>query len=230
MVFFESFGDNDFASIFHSVAEERREAQEREQAETLLRLLDELENRKHDEDPSCCGAAAKKKQKEGSSSSPASRCEHYVAITGEGDIVDTNEPETFQGKRLDRKKVYGLEDLPRETEWEMLFGPQPDPEPPIRVKTEVRLKDGKKFYRAVIPGETGYFQWSGVSIELLLLLACIGLIAFVIIMRSRRVRRRREKVQQNAKQAAEQFDRVLDKKVETHVREHFHRMTAKDFC
>ena len=216
MVYFESFGENDFASIFPSVAEERREEEERRQTEMFLRLLDEIDHRKEEEEEE---EPRRRKRK----------IEHFVAVNGDGDIVRTDDPVTMKGGTVDRNKVHTLDDLPKESEWDMIFGPQPEPEPPMQVSTGLRVRDGKKFYRAYVPGEPGYFQWTGVSAEMLLALAVIGIVLLLVLLRGRKVQKRVKVRQENAKQIQENFDKFIEAKVDKRVKEHMRRIKASDF-
>jgi heme exporter protein D len=213
MVYFESFGDNDFASIFPSVAEERREEEERRQTEMFLRLLDEMDHRREEEEPRV----------------ERQRVEHFVAVNGDGDIVRAEDPPLLNGKKIDRKKVHTLDDLPPVNDWELIFGPQPEPEPTMQVSSGLRVKDGKKFYRAYVPGEPGSFQWSGVSLEVLLILVLIGMVLLIVLLRGRKTRRKREAYNQKAKQAQENFERFIDAKVDKRVRDHLRKIKASDF-
>lgn len=118
-VFHETEGDNDFASIFPSVAEEKRVKQERDQADLLLKILDELDERE------------RTKQRP----SRAQQIE-YLRVAPNGDVIrDPIDEEK-------RAKIMTVDQLPKESEYELLFGKPPE-EPQLKIETGMRLRDGK---------------------------------------------------------------------------------------
>mgnify|MGYP003973355221 CR=1 FL=1 len=157
-IFNETIGDNDFASIFESVKEEKKIKQEMEQADTLLKILDEMENSKIRKDKN----------------SPAVE---YLRVNGNGDIVDRENKEK-------RKHIMTVDELPKESEYELLFGKQEDVEPQVKVETGRRLKDGKTFQKISIPGfEEFNFDLTGIRFETLLLIFSTLFFLFMILIK-----------------------------------------------
>ncbi len=157
-IFNETMGDNDFASIFESVREEKKIQAEMEQADTLLKILDEMENSKIRKD---------KKAPE----------IEYLRVDGNGDIVDKEDKEK-------RKKIMTVDELPKESEYELLFGKQPEVEPQLKVETGRRLSDGKTFQKISIPGfEEFNFDLTGIRFETLLLIFSTLFFLFMILLK-----------------------------------------------
>ena len=123
----ESWSDGDFTSVFASAANERRSIEEKRQTQMLLRMLDELEEKKAPQVPP--------------------RVE-YLRIGPSGDII-RDEEDARKAERRD--KVMTVDQLPKESEYEMLFGkPQPI-EPQFKVETGRRLQDGKELQNITFP-------------------------------------------------------------------------------
>lgn len=157
-IFNETIGDNDFASIFESVKEEKKIQAEMEQADTLLKILDEMENSKIRKDKN----------------SPAVE---YLRVDGNGDIVDREDKEK-------RKQIMTVDQLPKESEYELLFGKQQELEPQVKVETGRRLKDGKTFQKISIPGfEEFNFDLTGIRFETLLLIFSTLFFLFMILIK-----------------------------------------------
>jgi hypothetical protein len=157
-IFNETIGDNDFASIFESVKEEKKIKAEMEQADTLLKILDEMENSKIRKDKN----------------SPAVE---YLRVNGNGDIVDRENKEK-------RKHIMTVDELPKESEYELLFGKQENIEPQVKVETGRRLKDGKTFQKISIPGfEEFNFDLTGIRFETLLLIFSTLFFLFMILIK-----------------------------------------------
>lgn len=157
-IFNETIGDNDFASIFESVKEEKKIKAEMEQADTLLKILDEMENSKIRKDKN----------------SPAVE---YLRVNGNGDIVDRENKEK-------RKHIMTVDELPKESEYELLFGKQEETEPQVKVETGRRLKDGKTFQKISIPGfEEFNFDLTGIRFETLLLIFSTLFFLFMILIK-----------------------------------------------
>lgn len=231
MVAFETVGDNDFRSIFGSVREEYEEIQERREAERMLRLLDELEQRKLDSMRQHGMAEYDDRPRH------SHRVEH-LRISASGDIEDDDAaafapaalgPNAKKGLKREAGKVHTLDDLPRESEFEMLFGPEPaPPEPPIKVETGLRLHDGKPVHRAVFPGwsmgpglDDMQVFWSGMSFESIVFLAMVlFLFAFLlfkvygIVSRRRRQMRAREEHQ---KRIQMHINQQVQQQVQAHL-------------
>lgn len=173
-------GDSDFASIFPSVAQAIKEEEERLEAERMLKLLDELDRRIDAQDE------INGKQKQKRVPLPP-QPERHVAIDSEGRIRRSEDPP--------RKKVSTLDDLPRESEWEAIFGKEKEPEPLIEVKEGMRLKDKKKVYLAKINSdhESSTVSWSGPSFDSLMgLLGIVGLLLLIIAFIQSITRRNRQ--------------------------------------
>lgn len=157
-IFNETMGDNDFASIFESVKEEKKIKAEMEQADTLLKILDEMENSKIRKDKN----------------SPAVE---YLRVDGNGDIVDREDKEK-------RKQIMTVDQLPKESEYELLFGKQQELEPQVKVETGRRLKDGKIFQKISLPGfEEFNFDLTGIRFETLLLIFSTLFFLFMILIK-----------------------------------------------
>lgn len=157
-IFNETMGDNDFASIFESVREEKKIQEEMQQADTLLKILDEMENSKIRKD---------KKAPE----------IEYLRVDGNGDIVDREDKEK-------RKKIMTVDELPKESEYELLFGKQQEVEPQVKVETGRRLKDGKTFQKISLPGfEEFNFDLTGIRFETLLLIFSTLFFLFMILIK-----------------------------------------------
>jgi hypothetical protein len=218
MVYFESFGENDFASIFRSVADEKAEAEEIKQTEMFLRLLNEIDSRAPE---TAMGNTDHEKINE-------PQIEHYVAIDGDGEII-RGEDYRHMAAKVNRNKVHTIADLPKESEWETLFGPTPEPEPSFKVESGMRIKDGKKVHRAFMVGEPGYFEWQGISFDALLLIVSA---AFFILFLLTRYTRNKVRKRQQERLIQSKMDHVIEEKVEKRMKEHFrrYRITARDFC
>lgn len=190
MVHFEQEGE-DFASIFQSVARQKEENEEREKIKKMLDLLDELESQDKQQVvpvqpmpyqmpmypyyyPMIPQHTAPQLQ------APKQRVEFYKVITEDGDIVDTDK---MSEKIVNRKKVHTIDDIPKESEWEAIFGTPPEEEPLVDVQAGRRLKDGEKFYTARLRGEPMYAQWSGISFVALLTFLVFGIALIVLFTR-----------------------------------------------
>ncbi len=177
--FFEGYGDNDFASIFPSVAEEKREREERQQTEMLLRVLDELEL---------------SSDSIGNHNHRSPMVENMkVSIIDDGNKESTTNPSEALRKSAKAKeqkrhnKVHTLDDLPPMSEFELLFGAQPEPDeidPPVVVTSGRRLKDGKIIHSARFAGFEDFgFYWSGISFENICFIGLFLLFFLFIIFR-----------------------------------------------
>lgn len=207
MVFFETAGENDFASIFESVALEKQEHSEREQIESMLKILDDIESETRSEHviaqpgapppqlmypvvhpmgyPAAYPMGVPMMPPIGQQPPPPQqqRIEYYKVITDDGDIVDTNDNSTLV---VNRSKVHTLDDLPKQSDWDLIMGPQPEEEPIVDVKAGLRVRDGEKFYTARLVGEPSYAEWRSVSFFSLALFLCIGIAAIVFLTRLNR--------------------------------------------
>lgn len=169
MVYFETQGDNDFASIFDSVADEARARAEREQAGLLLRLLDELESKQEEEER------------------PRQRRVEHLRIGEMGDVIRDERDEEK------RRKVMTVDQLPKESEYEMLFGKQEPVEPQLKVETGLRLRDGKPFQTlGLTDPNVALFSWTGIRFEtVVLIVAGLMLVGLLLARISRAQQRRR---------------------------------------
>lgn len=237
MVAFETVGDNDFRSIFQSMREEHDELQERREAERMLRILDELEHRKlesqthaQDERPPSQQSAYGGRR---------GRVEH-LRISSRGDIEDDDVATGSagdkkgglggQGRKLgaDRGKVHTLDDLPRESEFDLLFGsdPLPPPEPAIKVETGIRLHDGKPVHRAVFPGWSAgpglddmQVFWSGMSFESIMFLVMVLSLFLFLAFRIYRIISRRNQQRRAREQHQARINEQINQQVRLQVRE-----------
>lgn len=165
-IFNETMGDNDFASIFDSVAEERKLAQEKAHADTLLKILDEMDNSKIRKDTQA-------------------PLVEYLRVDGNGDIVDKDDKEK-------RRKIMTVDELPKESEYEMLFGKPAETEPQVKVETGRRLHDGKTFQKVTLPGfEEFNFDLTGIRFETLVLILSTCFFVFMVVLKIIRLFRRR---------------------------------------
>jgi hypothetical protein len=157
-IFNETMGDNDFASIFDSVAEERKLAQEKAHADTLLKILDEMDNSKIRKDTQA-------------------PLVEYLRVDGNGDIVDKDDKEK-------RRKIMTVDELPKESEYEMLFGKPAETEPQVKVETGRRLHDGKTFQKITLPGfEEFNFDLTGIRFETLVLILSSCFFIFMVVLK-----------------------------------------------
>lgn len=203
MVYFEVQGDNDFASIFQSIANERREEEERRQNQRFLRLLEELEQQQHQHQEQ-------------------QRVEH-LRIGPRGDIV-RDEQDTLRGEKRQPGRVATLDDLPKESEFEMIFGPRPELEPQLKVNSGRRLHDGKEFHRAVFPGlDSLVLNWSGLPFEMIVVGAAALFFLLVVLLRA--LRRRRSRFYENESRRL-RMQAQLDAEIERRVRERLAQLTV----
>ena len=207
MVFFETAGENDFASIFESVALEKQEDSEREKIESMLRILDDIESEVKTEHviaqpgapprqlmypvvhpmgyPAAYPMGVPMMPPMGQQPPPPQqqRIEYYKVITDDGNIVDTNNNGTLV---VDRNKVHTLDDLPKESDWDLIMGPQPIEEPLVDISAGLRVRDGEKIYTARMVGGPSYAEWKGVSFFSLAMFLCVGIAVIVLLTRLNR--------------------------------------------
>lgn len=190
----ETEGDNDFASIFQSVAEERRVKQEREQADLLLRILDELEERER----------APPKPRGGV---------EYLRVAPNGDVIHDKVDEEK------RHRVMTVDQLPKESEYEMLFGKPPE-DPQLKVETGMRLRDGKPSQRVKLDELLLFNLPSFLRFEHFMVLAASLFLVFVLLRRYFRLRgerRYREAVLARRQEAYEAHLQLQHQSVEAEV-------------
>lgn len=170
----ESDGDNDFASIFASVAQEKRELAERKQTEMMLRVLDEMDaksatqskrremqqghetGRSVEEDEEFQEFLAFKRARMQQARRVQRHKEFMRGTDEEDEMMAKHRKQVAQDKaaRAEKvRKIHTLDDLPND-DFEFFFGggPPVDPVPELRIEEGRRLKDGERFYTATLPG------------------------------------------------------------------------------
>lgn len=202
-VFNETLGDNDFASIFSSVAEDRRIEEERRQADLLLKLLDEMEQRDD-------------RQREGKQQPRV----EYLRVAPNGDVIHD---------KIDhdkRARVMTVDQLPKESEYEMLFGKPQELEPQLKVETGMRLKDGKPFQNIKFEDISLFSMGPNFRFETLMVICAILFFVFVLGLkwaRMRHERKKRERYHESRHRAhqerVEQHNMNLEQEIERRVRE-----------
>lgn len=197
-------GDNDFAANFASVAEERKEAEERRQAEFILKLLDELETRD-------------------TGSEKSEHFERLVAIDEDGLIRRTRDE--FNKRAKFHNKVNTIKDLPYESEWEQVFGPQPEPEALVTVQSGRRVVDGDKVHMLKANDTNETYYWRGVSPVILLVLGIAFFFLFLGMLQVMRQKKQRKVNEQKVIAFQQQLDHNIDRRVQYHI----YRITANDF-
>lgn len=184
MVFIESFGDNDFRSVYKSVDEEISEREERIQTEKFLQLLDEIDQReteKHvmssdsesEDDDDYMDYIEYRKQKKRKKLNKIRRRGKVKKEFMKVSIVDDENMRKENKKEEERKrdfhgKVHTLDDLPPdESEFYKIFGSSMLPDPPeVNIEAGRRLKDGKVVYSARFPENMFEgLEFNGFSIE-----------------------------------------------------------------
>lgn len=193
MVQFEQEGEY-FASIFPSVARQKEDEEERQQIKKMLDLLDELESQESTQSqpyplppyyyPMMHPMMYPMAPQMVPQGHGRPRVEFYKVITEDGDIVDTED-----GKHrvpVNRNKVHTLDDIPKENEWEAIFGTPREEPPVVDVKAGRRVKDGEKFYTAKINGESVYAEWGGIPFLALVSFIFVGIALIVFFTRLNR--------------------------------------------
>lgn len=191
-VFNETEGDNDFASIFPSVAEERRVAQEREQADLLLRLLDEMEEREKSERAERRGHRTE-----------------YLRVAANGDVVRDPVDEERRGR------IMTVDQLPKESEYEMLFGKPPE-EPQLKVETGMRLRDGREFQSLKLDDIKLFSLPASVKFETVFVIGAV--IFFLLVLASKLLRIRSDRKRR------QMFQRAQEERHEAHLKMQNHHM------
>lgn len=187
MVYFDTVGENDFASIFQSVALENREAQERQQLQNMLEILDRLseeEERAEQEEYERRNRRRRRVyDRDGFPIGAMDQVEYYKVVDEDGFIRERNDPSSIVVK--DRNKVYTLDDLPRESEWEQVFGPAPEDDTPplVKVNAGLRVHDGQKFYTADVMGTPNVAQWHSAKFNMLILFLLSGILLILLFTR-----------------------------------------------
>lgn len=155
----ETASDGEFASLFESAAHEKRVCEDKRQAQFLLQLLNDMEDQ---EDPL-----------------EERRTEH-LRIGPSGDII-RNEHKSGR----DRGKVMTVDDLPKESEYEMLFGKPEAVEPQLIVETGRRLVDGKEKQNILFPSLQDYrLDLGNMRFETIVLVSSVAVFAFALFWRA----------------------------------------------
>jgi hypothetical protein len=180
-----------FASNFKSVADEKRAQAEKDQARALLRILEEME---------------------GISSKPSKT--EYLRISETGDII-RDEDETQDT----RKKVMQIDDLPKESIEEMIFGREPDEAASIiKVENGRRLRDGKTVQHVNLDDKMS-FSLSSVRFETLLFWGTVLVVLFFVFRKMRSISdriqdtREKNKMAQHHAYSTQRLDELIDYKV-----------------
>ena len=171
MLFEAPSDENSFVNNFQTAREESIYANEEKQAQLLLRLLEEMDLPKRN-----------KHSKE------------LLRIAENGDIIRDDNLE-----KLEKKRVMGVDDLPKESLDEMLFGKQKEEEPVLKIQNGRRLKDGKQIQR--VNFDEFELTLGSIRFETVLLVGLFLLFAFFFL-------RRLFKHPEN-----NNLDRVIEKKV-----------------
>jgi hypothetical protein len=181
MVLFELGEDDrasDFASVFPSVAEERREEEERRQTRMFLQILDGLEKREQHR-----GRRAPREEEEEEDAPRARRSARLRKELMRVSITDDDLQERTRAKdRAERERkverVHTIKDLPPD-EFDF-FGQAALPEAPdIVVEAGRRLSDGRVAYHTRFPSLAGILEDLGLGFlgdfrfELVLLLVAM---------------------------------------------------------
>ena len=178
MVFFESDGKNDFASIFPSVAEEYKEEEERRQTELFLQVLEDLESTRKTNN---------NRLDEGNNSR-----KEFMRVSITGDEEDNKKKSKDE---TDRNRVHTIRDLPQDDLFEM-FGPPIPETPQVNIEAGRRLHDGKTIYTASLPGWFEDMQLGGMSFNVELGVLMILIVFLIGLWLGRRGSKRSRKTQQ----------------------------------
>lgn len=184
MVFYEVDTTGDFASVWSSVAQQKREDEERKQTELFLRILDELEQK-----------TQVKGQAKGQVKGLQPPKEYLrVSITDDG-LPEKNALASRKERqaRDDKvKRVHTIKDLPQD---DFFFGTplieEEEEEPALSIEPGRRLKDGQVSYHARLSSALREFlldESGSVKLDIVLLV-----FMFVFLM-GVYLGRRREKV------------------------------------
>lgn len=179
--------ENSFVNNFQTAREQANYANEEKQAELLLRILDEMESGKKP-----MGRHPRKKE--------------YLRIAENGDIIRDDEEKTEK-----KKTVMGIDDLPKETLDEMLFGKPKEEQPVVKVETGRRLKDGKMSQRVNI--DDFEFSLNTIKFETLLLIAAVAFFAFFLFRRFFFRRKSEHEYHERHKESNLDLDRLIETKV-----------------
>jgi len=220
MVIFESMGENDFRSVYKSVDEEMKEAEERTQTEMMLRVLDDLDARITTKDK-----PRKKKKRprrrhrrrddysdsesesESESESDYEHVSHQRRTIGRPyrptkelmrvSIVDDEKARRDHAREESRReslhgKVHTLDDLPRdEMDFGSFFSSPATPEPDITIQAGRRLMDGKVLYSASFPGFMDGFELDNIDFQIELAIIFVLVVFLVGIFIGKKANNRR---------------------------------------
>lgn len=228
MVYFDTVGENDFASIFQSVALENKEAAERRQLENMIEILDRMSEEEEARAEQEMYERRRRPRKmvydrDGFPVGPMDNVEFYKVIDEDGFIRERDD--NSNGLVVhNRSKVYTLDDLPRESEWEQVFGPAPEDNTPpmVNVKAGLRLRDGEKSYVADFMGDSATAEWKGARFNTLIVFLLSGILLILLFTRIGKREARREQKVFHAKPEPPRQSVDLRKVVYDHVDRRIH--------
>lgn len=209
MVAYEYDGLDDFTALFQSAKAVKDNELKESETDRFLKILEEIEK--------------KYQVSEQSANLPCNkeRIEHYIVVDPRGNII--NEISAEERRNL-VKKTHTMADLPKETEFEMIFGKQPEPKDMFEVKTDLRLKDGKEFHRLQLQDVPGtLFQWHGIRFEVIMMLASIIGLCLFAYMKFRKIssmlRSRRKQTHSHPKHSNETDKEELQRIIRQTIRQ-----------
>ena len=161
MLDFEQFNSGDFSKIFDSVREEKKDEFELKQTKAFLEFLENLE-------------VSKNNNIENKNATKEIQIEH-LKISENGDIIHDSNTKKIE------KKVHGIEDLPKDKDFDFIFQQEEEDEPSIVSSSGRRLKDGKTVHSAYLNGlEEFTVSWTGISLDSFILI--IGFITLILYL------------------------------------------------
>ena len=194
MVVQETIGDSDFRSIYSSVDREYREAEEQKQLKNFLNLLDELDNDLQHNEKHRKRKRRSRRTKELMTLEPQPEEEEdeeslfddteavhdyeheddtcmrkenlrVSIVDDEGAKKENEEEKETRAKK--NKKVYTLDDLPKDDLNLFSFFPEPEPKPSdLSISGGRRLSDGKITYTAGFPSLNDTLKIGELSLDL----------------------------------------------------------------
>lgn len=232
MVYFDTVGENDFASIFQSVALENKEATERRQLENMIEILDRMSEEEEARSEREAHERHRRQRRmvydrDGFPVGPMDNVEFYKVIDEDGFIRERDDNNNGLVVH-NRSKVYTLDDLPRESEWEQVFGAAPEDNTPpmVNVKAGLRLRDGEKSYVADFMGDAATAEWKGARFNTLIVFLLSGILLILLFTRiGTREKKTEQKTFQNKTQIPKQAT-DLRKVVYDHVDRRIHERYA----
>lgn len=200
MVAYEYEGLDNFAALFQTSKAAFENQIKESETDRFLKLLEEIER-----------TTQKPQENKGDDCNCSSqRVEHYIVVDAKGNIINETDA---KGRDALVKKTHTMSDLPKESEFEMIFGKQPEPKEMFEVKTDLRLKDGKEYHRLQFPDSSDVlFQWHGLRFELVvIIISFVGLCLYTFLkFREFRRKMRRKPVKYNDEiPKADQIQRLI---------------------